>query len=202
VRDETRQRQIERRKRAFRAYNFLGFGANRQIAALADVSDALTPETLLSTAILWLAKLEIAGKNRLKPFAILSDKRQRKNCRNCTRAAQKRWKNGKFISNKFSAKTQKRKKAAKRRMRTEFDRSLQIGNRTTLARKSRKNKTIEIDCKRAKRAAAIVGSPIRDMTLFAPDTGNARFYGLPFARVRRGFRREKIWFGVEKIVRF
>ena len=49
-----------------------------QTAAIADVSESLTPEILISTAILQLAKLQNRKKNPVEKIWILADKKQAK----------------------------------------------------------------------------------------------------------------------------
>jgi len=53
--------------------------SGRQIAALADVSDIVTPENFLSIAILRLARLENRKKKPINEIWILADKKRAKN---------------------------------------------------------------------------------------------------------------------------
>jgi hypothetical protein len=171
--------------------------ANRQIAALADVSDALTPETLLSTAILWLAKLENRRKKPIETVWILSDKRQAKKLQKLHALLRKDWKSKIYIKQIFreNAETQKSGETQKETGLIDLPK-LEIEQ--LWREKQKEIKTIEI-AQTSETAAAIVGLAPSEIDVVRSRHGEtARFYGLPFARVRRVFDREKIWFGVEK----
>jgi hypothetical protein len=69
-----------------RAANFLFENPNKvQIAAIADVSDSLSPEVLISTAIFQLSRLQNRKKNPIDTLWILSEKNRRKNSNAFTR---------------------------------------------------------------------------------------------------------------------
>lgn len=64
----------------------------KQIAALADVSDAVTPENFLTTAILWLANLENRTKKPINEIWILADKKRAKNLQKLHALLDENWK--------------------------------------------------------------------------------------------------------------
>jgi hypothetical protein len=68
--------------------NFLG----EETAVLADVSDIVTPENFLSTAILWLAKLENRKKKPINEVWILADRKRAKNLQKLHALLGENWK--------------------------------------------------------------------------------------------------------------
>jgi hypothetical protein len=162
----------------------------RQTAVLSDVSESLTPETLLSTAILWLGRLERRKRNPISTVWILAEKRPAKKLQKLHALLKENWKSKILVKeiSREGAKTQSE--------------SLKDLSKLEIADLWR-GKGREL-----KPAAAFqLSETARKFIDFAPAaidavfSGNGetlRFHGLSFARVRRIFDQEKVWFGTEK----
>jgi hypothetical protein len=188
---------------------------NRQVAALADVSDTLTPENLVSTAILWLAKLENRRKKPIETIWILSEKKQSKNLQKLCALLHENWKRRIFIVeiSREGAKARRKKESKKESEKeSEYreiknDESSGAANLIELPQMEienlRRGKTSEIKtlevAQLSETADAIVRLAPAEIDVVRSKHGEtARFLGLSFARVRKVFDREKIWFGVER----
>jgi hypothetical protein len=158
----------------------------KQTAVLADVTDKLTPEILLSTAILWLAKLSARHKNPIEQIWICAEKKQAKNLQNLHALLKENWKNSVLIKGFSRADNQTLDDLP----------SLKISELW-------RGKTKEIKSAENFQTSATV----QKITKFAPEEIDAifarngetlRFSGLPFARIRKISDTEKVWLGVEK----
>lgn len=167
-------------------------GANGlQTAVLADVSDALTPEILLTSAIFWLAKLENRRRKPVQTVWILSEKKHAKNLQKLHALLAHRWKNKIRI-------VEVSRKGAKAQSESNLNElsSLQISQLW-------KTKAAEIrlsaDYQISETAREIIKlAPEKIDAVFSRHGETLRFLGLPFARVRRVFGKEKVWFGIER----
>lgn len=155
----------------------------KQTAALADVTGALTPENLLTAAILWLSKLENRKTNPIENVWILADKRRAKNLQKLHTLLRENWKAKIKIFEISGARLN-----AKSEMRI-----------ADLWREKAK-KIQAAENREASRAAREIVklAPDKIDSLFTNRGETLRFLGLPFARVRKVFDREKVWFGVER----
>lgn len=169
----------------------------KQVAALADVSGALTPEKLLSTAILWLSKLENRRKKPIETVWVLSAKKQSKNLQKLHALLKNKWKRSIYIKeiSRENAKTQRS---------GELQNEARLINLPSLEieqlwrGKAKEIKTIVV-AQTSETSAAIARLAPAEIDVVRSRHGEtARFFGLPFARVRKVFDREKVWFGVEK----
>ena len=169
----------------------------KQIAALADVSGALTPELLLSAAILWLAKLEKRRKKPIETVWILSEKKQARNLQKLHALLINHWKRRIYVKqiSREGAKTQSGGKTQNETNLIDVP-GLEIGQ--LWRGKPREMKAIE-SASMSETAARIVRLAPDEIDVVRSKHGEtARFLGLPFARVRKVFEREKVWFGAEK----
>jgi hypothetical protein len=180
---------------------------NRQIAALADVSDALTPEILLSTAILWLAKLENRRRNPIETIWILSEKKQSKNLQKLCALLRENWKRRIFIVEISRIDAKARRKEERKYRVIKNDGSSGSANLNELPQMKIENlwrgKASEIKTVKAAQLSETAHEIVRlapaEIDVVRSKHGEtARFFGLPFARVRQVFEREKVWFGVER----
>ena len=157
-----------------------------QTAAIADVSGSLTPEILISTAILQLVKLQNRKKNPVETIWILADKKQSKKIQKLHALLRENWKNKIKVFEislseeeilkpfeKIEIKDLWREKAGKIYLLENFEIS---------------DSAKEI----------IKFAPEKIDVIFSKQGETLRFHGLPFARVRRVLTEEKVWFGVEK----
>ncbi len=159
----------------------------RHFAAMADVTDTLTPETMLTTAMLWYDKL---GNRRKKPILdiwIVSEKRRAKNLQKLHALLADRWKS---ILTVFEVSRKVDPSALielpKRKIRD-------------LWREKSKNLVLPDDPQPGKTATKIIAlSPEKIDIIYSKQGETLRFYGLPFARVRSMLGQEKAWFGVGK----
>lgn len=169
----------------------------KQIAVLADVADALTPETLLSTAILWLVKLENRRKKPIATVWILSEKKQSKNLQKLLALLKNVWKSKIFIKeiSRRAAEAQSLGESHNKPGLTELP-NLEIER--LWRGKPKEIKTIET-ARMSETAERIVRLAPDEIDVVRSKQGEtARFIGLPFARIRKVFDWEKVWFGVEK----
>ncbi len=156
-------------------------------AAIADVSGSLTPEILISTAILQLAKLQNRKKNPLEKIWILAEKKQSKKLQKLHALLQenRKYKIG-IVEISYGEKDENFKPLEK----------LEIEN--LWREKAGKIQTLNAfeESGFAKEIRKI--APEKIDVIFTGQGETLRFHGLPFARVRRVLTEEKIWFGVEK----
>ncbi len=162
----------------------------KQTAVLSDVSDSLTPEILLVSAILWLAKLQRRKKNPIEEIWILSEKSKAKTLQKLHACLRNNWKNRvkiKEISRK-GAKEQREEKVIGHK-------TLQISN---LWRYKPTKLQFAEDLELSKMSREIIKlAPEKIDYLFSKNGETLRYSGLPFVRVRKVFDEEKTWFGID-----
>ncbi len=161
----------------------------KQIAVLADVADVATPENLLTTAIVWLAKLE----NHKKPIEtvwILAEKKLYKNLRKLHALLRESWKSKIYVK-EISCPNAKAQK----------EEILEIPSITlnNLWREKPPKISLAENTELSETAAEIIKlAPEKIDVIFTKHGETVRFCGLPFARVRRIADAEKAWFGIER----
>ena len=158
-----------------------------QTAAIADVSDALTPEVLISTAILQLTKLQKRKKNPVETIWILAEKKSAKKIQKLHALLSESWKSRIKIFEFSLGKDGANLKALDK---------LEIGNLW-----SEKPGKIHLpeNIQLSQTAREIINiAPEKIDVIFSKNGETLRFIGLPFARVRKVFGEEKVWFGIEK----
>jgi hypothetical protein len=160
-----------------------------QTAALSDVTEHATPENLLATAILWLVKLQNRRKNPIGAVWILAETKLYKNLRKLHAMLDISWQSKILVKEIF-----RRARAQTAEIRDAppivfGDLCREKPPKITMAEKSETSRI----------AAEIVKlAPEKIDVLFAKHGETLRFYGLPFARVRRIGDAEKAWFGIER----
>jgi hypothetical protein len=165
--------------------------SGRQIAVLADVSDNLTPEILLTSAILRLAKLQARKAKPVEIIWILSEKKQAKNLQKLHALLRENWKERIFVKeiSREGAKAQSKESL------TELS-SLEISR--LWKAKAREIQLAE-NAQTSETARKIIAlAPEKIDSVFGRHGETLRFLGLPFARVRKVFDTEKAWFGIEQ----
>lgn len=162
-----------------------------QIAAIADVSDALTTEILISTAVFQLTKLQKRKKNPVETIWILAEKKRAKKLQKLHALLRENWKS----SIRIFEISRKQAEAQSADGLKEFS-ALQISDLwREKAGKIRLPETVEL----SKTTQEIIKiSPEKIDVVFSSGGETLRFRGLPFARIRRVFGEEKVWFGIEK----
>ncbi len=169
----------------------------KQTAVLSDVSDTATPEILVSTAILWLTKLEQRKKKPIIEVWILVEKKMLKKVRKLHALLRENWKASiklcEISDFKFQisdSKIQKLKSGI-----TECS-PLEIHH---LWREKPKKISLTGNTKISQTAQEILKlAPEKIDVLFTKQGETLRFEGLPVARVRKTLGAEKCWFGIER----
>lgn len=162
----------------------------KQTAVLSDVSENLTPEILLSTAILWLVKLGSRKKNPVQTIWIVAEKTLAGKLQKLHALLRPKWKENIFIKEISRSEAKAQSEAIKDLA------ALQIAD--LWGRKAKEVKLAE-NTQISETARNIIQiSPGEIDVIFSKHGETLRFNGLPFARIRRILGREKIWFGVEK----
>ena len=158
----------------------------RQTAVLADVTETLSPELLLSTAILWLAKLSVRRKNPIDSIWICGEKKQARNLQKLHALLKNNWKKSILIKEISGADKQILKELPR----------LEIFE---LWRGKIKEIKAAASAEISETARRIIDfSPAEIDVIFARNGETLRFLGLPFARIRKVSDIEKVWFGAEK----
>ncbi len=165
-----------------------------QTAVLSDVSDSLTPEILLSSAIIWLSKLQRLKKNPIDEIWILSEKAKSKNLHKLHACLQSNWKQ------KVRLFEVKRHKVKDKNGDGEFkiceNKPLQING---LWRYKPTQLQFEKDSEPSGISREIIKlAPEEIDYLFSKKGETLRYSGLPFVRVRKVFEDEKSWFGIDR----
>ncbi|MDQ3799551.1 MAG: hypothetical protein M3384_08880 [Acidobacteriota bacterium] len=164
-------------------------GSRRQIAAVADVSDSLAPEILISTAILWLEKLRARKKNPVENVWIMAEKKQAKDLSKLHALLRENRKNKIKIFEIFRAGGEAQSEEIK-----EIP-ALPVSG--LWRRKPPKIEPLEYLESGATARKIIELAPDEIDAVFSKNGETLRFSGLPFARVRKISGEEKTWFGVE-----
>lgn len=165
-----------------------------QFAVLADVSDSLMPETLLTSAIILLAKLEKRKKNQINRIWILAEKRKAKDLQTLHACLDKKWKQKiklKEVAHKTAERNYNPKQTELVKLKDKETRDLwrskspklHLAENTNLSRLSQE--IIEL-------------APNEIDYLFSRNGETLRYLGLPFMRVRHILEREKAWFGIDR----
>lgn len=155
--------------------------------ALADVTDSLTPEVILTTAILWLEKLGLRKKSPISEMRVVAESRQAKNLQKLHALLSDRWK-AKITVSEISRKADPptAKDLPKRRI-------------SELWREKTRKLNIPREPEPSETAKKIIAlAPDKIDIVYSKQGETLRFMGLPFARVRSILNREKSWFGTEK----
>lgn len=161
----------------------------KQTAVLSDVSETLTPEILLSSAIIWLVKLQNRRKNPIESVWILAEKAQAKKLQKLHALLKENWKRRIFVK-EFSREDAKAQSVVK---------DLESLGIADLWRAKPREIKLSAKTELSETARKIVEfAPDEIDVVFSKHGETLRFNGLPFARVRRVLDAEKVWFGTEK----
>jgi hypothetical protein len=164
-------------------------GSRRQTAAVADVSDSLAPEILISTAILWLEKLRARKKNPVESVWIPAETKRAKDLSKLHALLRENWKQKirLFEISRPGAEPQ-----------SEELKEIPALPVSGLWR-GKPAKIEPVENREAGETARkiIEFAPAEIDVVFSKNGETLRFSGLPFARVRKISGEEKTWFGVE-----
>ena len=165
-----------------------------QFAVLADVSDSLPPETLLTSAIVLLVKIEKQRKNSIDEIWILAEKREVKNLQKLHACLDKKWKE-KIKLKEVEHKTAERKYDPEQTKLVELKAKETHGLWRYKPPKLRLAETANL----SNISQEIVElAPNEIDYLFSRNGETLCYLGLPFMRVRHILEREKAWFGIDR----
>ncbi len=161
--------------------------AGVQTAVLSDVSEISTPETLLTTAILWLEKLQQRRKKPIDTLWIVSEKNNAQNLQKLHSLLNRPSKSRlKIVEISRNAAGPKIRDLA----------SLKVSD---LWREKLKRLILPADIEKSETAMAVTAlSPEKIDVIFSKQGETLRFLGLPFARVRRMLGKGNAWFGIDR----
>ena len=158
--------------------------SGEQTAILFDVTEISTPETLLTSAILWLRKLQTRIKKPVSEIWIAGEKRQARNLQKLHALLREPVKSQIKIF-EISPKAPNIREL----------KSLKISD---LWRGTSKKLVLPATVETSETACRIMElSPHEIDFIFSKQGETLRFLGLPFARVRKVLGIEKAWFGIE-----
>ncbi|HSU25836.1 MAG TPA: hypothetical protein VLI65_07640, partial [Pyrinomonadaceae bacterium] len=161
-----------------------------RMAALADVTSGLTPESILTTAMTWLEKLAVRSKHPISDVLIAAESRQAKGLQKLHALLNQRWK-AKITVAEISRKAE-----------PVVIRELPNRKIRELWREKTKHLTIPRDPQPGETASRLIELASGKIDIVYSKQGETlRFLGLPFARVRSLLGKEKAWFGVNKVRR-
>ena len=162
-----------------------------QIAVLSDVSELATPENLLTSAIFWLRNLGNRRKNPISEIWILANKKTRRDLQKIHALLCDSWKNKIIL---FDA--QAKEKNSDSELKIEKMKTLSIQD---LWREKASKLVLAKNFQTTRTADEIVKiAPAEIDIMFSKNGETLRYFGLPFARIRRSPDEEKLWFGIEK----
>ena len=158
-----------------------------RMAALTDVTAALTPESILGAAIVWLERLALRSKKPITEILVVAETRQAK-------ALQKLHA---LLSDRLKAKITIGEIVRKKELAVIVE--LSKKRVRELWREKTKKLSIPRDAQPSEIASRLIEiAPDKIDIVFSKQGETLRFLGLPFARVRSLLGKEKAWFGVNK----
>lgn len=161
----------------------------KQTAVLSDVSESLTPEILLSSAILWQTKLSARKKNPIENVWILAEKKQARNLQKLHALLRKNWQKRISIMRISLAKDDKKQAII----------DMPILEICQLWHKNKcEIRHFDFTGISATAQKIVEFSPAEIDVVLSKNGETLRFNGLPFARVRKIFEKERLWLGLEK----
>lgn len=163
-------------------------------AVLADVTNGLTPEILLSAAILWLEKLQNRRKNPIVEISVLAGKKQARAVRRLHALLRENWRKKIRLKEIFRPPAPEKNEPPNADAIFELQ-PLQISD--LWREKARKIQPFETPRLSEAAQRIIEFAPVEIDAVFSRRGETLRFRGLPFARVRKISGAEKVWFGIE-----
>ncbi|CAA9411019.1 MAG: hypothetical protein AVDCRST_MAG74-2292 [uncultured Pyrinomonadaceae bacterium] len=160
-----------------------------QTAVLSDVAEHAAPENLLTTAILWSVKLQNRRKKPINTIWILAETKLYKNLRKLHALLDKNWQS-KVLVKEISRRAETQTAEIRDEPPIVFE---------NLCREKPSPIAMAESLETSRIADEIIKlAPEKTDALFAKHGETLRFFGLPFARVRRIGNAEKVWFGTER----
>jgi len=159
----------------------------KRTAAVCDVTSALAPESIVTSAMMWLERLGLRNKKPMNEVLIVAENRQAKALQKLHALLSDRWKS------KISVGQISRKK--------ESPIILELPKRKIreLWREKTKKLSIPRDPQPSDMASRLVSLALDKIDIVYSKQGESlRFRGLPFARVRTVMGKERAWIGINK----
>lgn len=159
----------------------------KRTAALTDVTGAMTSESIMCSAMIWLEKLSLRSKNPITDVLIVAESRQAKALQKLHALLNDRWK-ATITVGEVSRKKEPPMivELPKRKLRE-------------LWREKTRRLSLPRDPQPSELASRLVElSPGKIDIVYSKQGETLRFMGLPFARVRSLLGKDKAWFGVNK----
>ena len=158
-----------------------------RLAALTDVTAAMTPESILTTSLVWLERLALSSKHPITDCLIVAETRQAKGLQKLHALLSDRWKA------KISVAEISRKKDPSSLI------ELPRRKLSQLWREKTQKLTLPREPQASETASSLLKlAPDKIDIVYSKQGETLRFLGLPFARVRTLMGKEKAWFGVNK----
>ena len=160
-----------------------------QIAALADVADSAAPDTVLTNAILWFSRSQNRTKKPIARIWILAEKKVYKNLCRLHALLRHDWQ-AKILVKEISKTAKTPKVEIKSSPAIAFE---------NLWRERAPEISITANDEISRIASETIKLAPNEIDLIFTRHGETlRFFGLPFARVRKTPGEEKAWFGIER----
>jgi hypothetical protein len=159
----------------------------KRLAALTDVTAAMTSESITTSAMIWLEKLSLRSKHPITDVLIVAESRQAKALQKLHALLSDRWK-AKITIGEVSRRKDPPvlSELPKRKLRESW-------------REKTKKLILPRDPQPSETATKLIDLAAHQIdVVFSKQGETLRFMGLPFARVRSLFGKEKAWFGVNK----
>jgi hypothetical protein len=171
------------------AHVFLENSHGKTILALCDVSETLTPERLLTTAILEYEKLSRRKKNPVEKIWILAVKKAARSLQKILAMLRKNWQSRieifqMSLDDESSPNENFQKLSPLQFSDLLHGKPAKISNTENISLSENAQKIIDL-------------VPDKIDAVFSKHGETLRFCGLPFARIRKFSGEEKIWFGAE-----
>ena len=154
---------------------------------MADVTETSTPESLLTSALIWQAKLDLRQKDRIVGVWIAAGTRTARNLQKLAALLKAPVRNTLMIAEIAD-------KAGVTTLRPLPDRAI-----SSLWRERAKKLTLPADKHLSETAQRIItAAPDKIDLIYSKQGETLRFAGLPFARTRTMMGQEKAWYGTSK----
>lgn len=157
----------------------------KYFAAMADLTATLTPESVLTAAMIWYDKLGLRKKKPVLDIWIIAERRRAKEMQKLHALLSERWRSIiTVLETSRKAEPACLNELPKRRIRD-------------LWREKAKKLTLPHDAEPSETARRIIGlSPDNTDVVYSKQGETIRYLGLPFACTRTVLGQEKAWFGI------
>ncbi len=159
----------------------------KQKAILADVSESLSPEALLTSAIIWLSKLKRRKNSPIEEVWIVSEKKMAAGLKKLHACLEKSWKEQIELWKVDSSQPENK-----------LARIKQIRTSDLWRYQPKKLRAIKNSFQSKTCREIIKTSPSEIDFIYVKNGETLRYLGLPFLRVRENVDKEEAWFGIDQ----